>query len=556
MDLSSIFVINNIDLLIIGISSAAIGIFGFDVFLSDQKNVTNRAFFLFALSNIFWSISNYFQYQLSDVVVIWATRVHLFITVWYCFSLLHLCYVLPAEKMKFSSWFKSVALFLSMVVSIIILTPLALVRITDIASRGQVSSFEHGIGMGIFVAFVVFLIMSSIILLSKKFYNASGIEKKQYKFLLIAVSVAFSLHVVFNLIFPAVFYNTSFIPFGILFSAIMIVFIGYAIFKYHLLNLKIIATEVIAFAISAITLFEVVQEKNLTSIVLRSIIFLLALIFSILLIKSVRREVEQREKIEELNKELERAYDVEKKANEELEKLDKIKNQFLLITQHNLRKPLTSMRGFLDILINGVLGRQNKKTIEGAKSLQEAVEDSIEEVGDFLNIAQFQMGKSAVDLKPDVNISPILDRIFKKLEIQADAKGIYLKLEKPNEPITIKADSVKLKAALSNIIDNAIKYTMKGGVEIKIENLNQKSVLIKIKDTGIGIPKDKLESIFETQFERTEQAKRTAEIGKGIGLYLSAQIIKSHDGKIWVESEGENKGSTFYIELPLGNSNE
>ena len=107
-----------------------------------------------------------------------------------------------------------------------------------------------------------------------------------------------------------------------------------------------------------------------------------------------------------------------------------------------------------------------------------------------------------------------------------------------------------LRAAFLNILDNAVKYTDKGGITVstKVEDGN---VIIQIKDTGMGISKERLPKIFDIAFERSEEAKKKFSTGRGIGLYLSGQIIKAHFGKIWVESEGEGKGSTFNILLPI-----
>lgn len=254
-----------------------------------------------------------------------------------------------------------------------------------------------------------------------------------------------------------------------------------------------------------------------------------------------------------LYKNLQKAYGVEKKANEELQELDAIKNQFLLTTQHDLRKPLTSVKWFLELLLGGALGKQSKKTLEGARQVQATVENSIEQVNNFLDIAQFQMGKSAIKCEPGVDLLAMMDKIINQLQRQAQEKQIYLNMEKPESLPAIAADAIKLKAAIANIIDNAIKYTPHGGVTVKIKNLELK-ILIEVHDTGIGIPQDKVKTLFEHMFERTEQAKRTTSMGKGIGLYLSAQIIKGHGGKIWAESQGENKGSAFFIELPIQNS--
>jgi len=255
-----------------------------------------------------------------------------------------------------------------------------------------------------------------------------------------------------------------------------------------------------------------------------------------------------------------RAYAVEKKAKEELANLDKTKNQFLLTVQHHLRTPLTSMMGYSDLLLKGNFGKQNKKTTEVIQRFKISTQGLIKMVNDFLDITQFQLGKSVIITKPGVELLPILDEIVNELTFKAGSKGIYLKFEKPTENFKIKADREKLKAAIYNVFDNAVKYTEKGGVTIKIKNQisNVKNgendkVIIGVKDTGIGIPKEKINNIFNQIFERTEEAKRVSSVGSGVGLYLSGQIIKSHNGKVWVESEGEGKGSTFYIELLISN---
>ena len=101
-----------------------------------------------------------------------------------------------------------------------------------------------------------------------------------------------------------------------------------------------------------------------------------------------------------------------------------------------------------------------------------------------------------------------------------------------------------------NIFDNAIKYTDEGGVTVSLKADGGK-VKIGIKDTGAGISKERLPKLFDSIFERTDESKKAFAIGRGVGLYLSSQIIKAHNGKIWAESEGEGKGSIFNIELPV-----
>src|SRR3989344_2016818 len=161
-----------------------------------------------------------------------------------------------------------------------------------------------------------------------------------------------------------------------------------------------------------------------------------------------------------------KAYALEKQAKKEIEKLDKFKDQFLLTAQHNLRTPLTSMMGYSDLLLNGTFGKQNKKTTEVIKKFEILVQSMIRMVNDFLDMAQFQLGKEVATLRSHVELLPILDEIISELKFKADSRSLSLTLEKPEKVFFIKADREKLKAALFNIVDNAIKYTEKGGVTI------------------------------------------------------------------------------------------
>lgn len=246
-----------------------------------------------------------------------------------------------------------------------------------------------------------------------------------------------------------------------------------------------------------------------------------------------------------------KAYATEKKAKEELQELDKVKNQFLSMTQHDLRTPLTAISGYSELLLNGTFGKLTKKTVEVIKKIEDITQNMKNKANSFLDVAQFQLGKGAVSLKPGIELTPMLNEIISELTFKAEKNNIYLKMENPVGDFKLNADREKLKAALFNVVDNSVKYTPKGGVTVHVEDQGS-TVKIVIKDTGIGVPAEKIKTLFDTKFERSEQAIKMAK-GKGIGLYLSSQIIKYHNGKIWVESEGEGKGSIFYIELPLNN---
>ena len=323
---------------------------------------------------------------------------------------------------------------------------------------------------------------------------------------------------------------------------------SYAVIEYKFLDIRVVATEIFISCVWIVLLVKIFFSNNAQDILVNISIFITVIIFGILVIKNAIKVTKQKEQIEDYAMKIEQAYEVEKKSKEELEILDKSKNQFLMAIQHHLRTPLTAMLGYSDLIITGGYGKQSKKTIEAVNNIQISTKNLIKMVNDFLDVTQFQLGKEMVTLRPDVDVLEIIKEIVNELKFESDKKNIYLKLEEPDSIPLIKADREKLKAAIYNIIDNAVKYTTKGGVDIKI--IKNRSLIMAIKDNGIGIAKNNIENLLGKTFERGEAAKKTFINGRGIGLYITNQIIKAHNGKIWAESDGEGKGSIFYIELP------
>lgn len=435
--------------------------------------------------------------------------------------------------------------------------------IGELVTRPIFSSF----GWWAFYGFVIAITLIINFALIKEYLNYSSEYRERILYFLVGLLIFAALNIVFNVILPVFLNIYQYYELGNYSVIFLLGFSAYAIVKKELFGIKVILTQALILSLVILLLWQsIIAIPNWLEFSWKFILFLLFVMFGVFLVNSVKREIQQREEIQNLNKELEKAYafekkakeavsrafDVEKKANEELQKLDKVKNDFLLTTQHDLRKPLTSVKWFLDMLMKGMLGKQTKKTLEGARNVQISVDDSIEEVNDFLDMAQFQMGKAGITLKPAVDVLPILERVAAKMKMRAEQNEVSFTFEKPDKPVLVDADPVKFKAALSNVVDNSIKYSPKGKVDMTVSLTNgDKTVLITVKDNGIGIPKEKIKSIFEAMFERTEDAKRTTSMGKGIGLPLSTEIIKNHNGKIWAESEGEGKGSTFFVELPV-----
>jgi len=258
----------------------------------------------------------------------------------------------------------------------------------------------------------------------------------------------------------------------------------------------------------------------------------------------------QKERVEKALVVEKQAHELEKHANEELKHLDENKTDFMLITQHHLRTPLSVNNGFIDLMLNGIFGKIPPKIKDVILRLSESTQKEIDVVNELLDVSSYQIGKDMIHLDHPIDFEALMNETLKDLTAEAESHNIYLKYEKQGDIPKIPADRMKLKLVLTNVIDNCIKYTAKGGVTVNMEVKNDK-LLISVTDTGIGLSDEVIQNLFKQSFHRGEQAKKLFAVGKGLGLYLSGKIIEGHHGRIWAESRGDGKGSAFYIELPV-----
>ncbi|PIR90402.1 hypothetical protein COU04_00045, partial [bacterium (Candidatus Gribaldobacteria) CG10_big_fil_rev_8_21_14_0_10_33_41] len=244
----------------------------------------------------------------------------------------------------------------------------------------------------------------------------------------------------------------------------------------------------------------------------------------------------------------------------ELKKLDEAKMEFLSIASHQLRTPLTVIKGYLSIILDGDYGKIPEKVQEKMKDVYLSSERLIKLVNDLLSATRIETGKMELKLKK-APIEPIIEQAIKELEIKVKEKNLYLRFEKPPKESKLPTgqakkqlpemliDSEKIKEAIYNIIDNSIRYTQKGGITIKCKMQNSKCK-IEVSDTGTGLTEDELSKLFES-FSRGAVGSRLYSEGVGLGLYIARKFIEMHNGTIRAESEGKGKGSSFCIELAM-----
>lgn len=233
-------------------------------------------------------------------------------------------------------------------------------------------------------------------------------------------------------------------------------------------------------------------------------------------------------------------------ANEQLEELNKEKDQFLAVLTHDMRTPLTSIKGYGSILRDKELSRDQQKQI--ANVILRSQETLLDIVNNILDLEKLRSGAEIRLDKSQFDLALLTKSTAEAVLAQAFEKNIKLEFEQVPTPVVISADEKKIERVLFNLISNAIKYTPKEGcVDVKTIS-NGRYALVEIKDNGYGIPEDELPYIFD-QYSRVKGHQQLA-VGTGLGLAIVKSLVEAHDGEITVTSEVD-VGSNFTIKLPL-----
>lgn len=241
-------------------------------------------------------------------------------------------------------------------------------------------------------------------------------------------------------------------------------------------------------------------------------------------------------------------YEALQVANEKLKSLDKLKTEFLSLAAHQLRSPLTAIRGYTSMLLEGSFGVVDEKQKEAINRVFESSTHLSKVVEDLLNVSKIEAGGMKYEMAP-FDIEKAAHDLANDLSITAQKKGLTLGFTTDNKaPYTVNGDMEKIRQVILNIIDNSIKYTEKGGITVHVSKEPvHNTIRVAITDTGMGISAEEKEKLFQ-KFSRGAGGK-TNTGGSGLGLYLAKQIAEAHGGRIWIDSPGEGKGSTFSIEL-------
>jgi len=253
--------------------------------------------------------------------------------------------------------------------------------------------------------------------------------------------------------------------------------------------------------------------------------------------------------LEEAQSKQQENYDILKAMNQELQRANEVKNKFLSIMSHELRTPLTVINGYLSLVLDKNYGNPSKELRDIITVVKEQGQNQLGLIEDLLDLTRIESGEYKLNKQafvPDALISKAVENF----RLESEAKEITVTVDTGDDMPTVHWDFHKMLQVFQNLLDNALKFTPAGG-EISLSASSKSDFIeLRVVDNGIGIPKDRLDQIFE-RFYQVDSSSTRRFGGSGLGLSIVREIVVAHHGKVFVESD-ENTGTCFLILMPVG----
>ena len=510
------------------------------VYVHDPKKGANQLFLIWVIFATIWMMANFLENLESLSFKTRALFLHLdfsssavgcgFLTL----------FVLVFINAKLKVWQRVSILLPGVIMAIISFSSLLLERV--FIATGAIAYVEGPLYELYGIVILGYVISSAIILLLAIRRSQGNLKRQMH---VMAISLLGTLLISI----PINFFLQNFLSYQVVRIGIyaFLIFVGgtaYSIVKHEFLRIRFIVIEFFLLGMLATLLTRLIFSTSLGdfSVNLASISILLVLGF--FLVRNVLREIIQKEKLELLTKQL-------KEANEKLKALDALKTEFLSIASHQLRTPLSVIRGYVDMIEEGAYGKLNARLKPVIEKIHASTGALIELVGQLLLVSRIESGRTVMEIGA-IDLVSLCQEVSEFLSLKAKERELELICHKSSVS-RVMGDASKVKEVIMNLVENALKYTEKGNVGVYFID-EPKFVRVEVRDTGSGLTKEDLGKLFQ-KFSRTSSADVNGAAGTGLGLYVAKRMIEAMGGEIWAESKGRLKGSTFAFRLKKASGN-
>jgi signal transduction histidine kinase len=510
---------------------------GFYVLFKGRQFLFNRLFFAISFLFALWTTIN---------LITW-TNIHsdLILFVWSFFSLIlgllaisciYFIYVF-LDKKDISVRIKAVFLAL--------LAPIFLLASTSFNLGGfnitacDAFKFEWLPFKIYYTSLGVLAMVWIFILLIRRYRTAAADFKKQIA--LMGIGIELFLFLFFVMIFLASYFteigvlpDSQLEMYGLIGMVIFIIYISILTVRFKTFNIKIIGAQALVWALVILigSQFFYMNQMPVFSLIITGITLLVSAVVGLIIVRSVKKEVAQKEELANLNI--------------SLQDLLKQRESLVHLVTHKVKGSFTRSKYIFAGILDGTFGDINEEVKKRAEQGLESDNMGIETVDLVLNAANLEKGTVKYEMKTTDLKGLVLESISEK-KVSAETKGLKLETEIGEETYNVSGDSFWLKEVVNNLIENSIKYTREGKITIGLTKKDNK-VLFYVKDTGVGINPEDKNNLF-TEGGRGKDSVKINVDSTGYGLYTVKLVIEAHKGKTWMESEGPNKGSTFFVEL-------
>jgi signal transduction histidine kinase len=373
-------------------------------------------------------------------------------------------------------------------------------------------------------------------------------SRSKIAYLLVGYLISSNIAFVTNLMLPW-FGVFIFNWVGQFFTVVMVSFTTYSILKFNLMNVRFFAVNVGVTLLGIITLSQTLFADSIKDLLVSGFVFFVSTLTGYYLVVLSKNERVSLEKTVHLNKKIQHINEELESANEQLKSLDKLKSEFISLASHQLRSPLTVIKGYASTLSDGVVGELTPKQTEIVRHIYASAQGLSSVVEDFLNVTKIEQGGMKYVFAP-TDIGLLVKDLCDDMKIVAEERHLtFMTSIQVEDSLNINVDQTKIKQVFLNIIDNSIKYTKEGFVKVALTKQGKDFIIFSVSDSGVGISKETKEKLF-TKFARGEGGVMNSG-GSGLGLYLAQEIVKAHHGTIEVSSEGLGKGAVFSVTLPM-----
>ena len=570
-------------------------LFGVFIFLKSKKSLIGKILLLISSSFSLWAICNLIVWITFDSIIysfFWSFFESL--SILFYFLVLYFTYVFIREK---DVSLKNRIIFLLLFLPVLILSSTKYYLIGFDAGSCDAIMNEEFLYYVYFLKGLSFFTVLFLIISSLAKYQLDKV--KRIKIFIVGIGIilllsSFLVTQYFGDLVSADLYTTEF--YGLFAIDIFLGFLSYLILKYQAFDIKVIAAQFLTVTvwIAVFSQFFIVQE--LSNQILTGATLGLVTIFGYMLFKAIKEDVTLTEQLRVASGKL-------AVLNAKLKEIDAAKSEFISIASHQLRTPLTSVKGYASLILENTFGKAPLRQREAVEKLYVNNEKLVLLVEDMLNASRLEAGRLEYEFE-EVDMPPLVKEVVDNMQLHAKSKDLSLKYIAPlKNGLIALADKRKVAEIIANLIDNAVKYSEKGGITVSVERcelakpvgnvkntnvVNGAGVRVSVADTGIGLNEKELKEIFEkfkgggenaaaspkqsASLEKivpslrrrgegevktpdkklsTSNFELSTNIGTGLGVYISRQMARAMGGDLHAESPGKGKGSTFILELSL-----